>query len=115
VTLSRNFIGWAWIFILEGLFTVLAAIASFWIVEDFPETAKFLSETESLFHTALKSSYFHSAQLSYLDIEVWVIRQLQADMQFSAGGERMRWRYIVESIKDWKTWIASRFIFDSHS
>lgn len=38
--------GWAWIFILEGLFTVLCAIASFGILQDFPETAKFLSETE---------------------------------------------------------------------
>lgn len=38
--------GWAWIFILEGLFTVLCAAASFFILEDFPETAKFLSETE---------------------------------------------------------------------
>ena len=38
--------GWAWIFILEGLFTVLCAVASFWILEDFPENAKFLSSTE---------------------------------------------------------------------
>lgn len=40
--------GWAWIFILEGLFTVLCAIASFWILADFPENAKFLSTTESM-------------------------------------------------------------------
>jgi len=39
--------GWAWIFILEGLFTVLCAIASYLIIADFPEHAKFLSETES--------------------------------------------------------------------
>ena len=38
--------GWAWIFILEGLLTVVCAVASFWILEDFPDTAKFLSETE---------------------------------------------------------------------
>lgn len=38
--------GWAWIFILEGLFTVLCAVASFWILEDFPENAKFLSAKE---------------------------------------------------------------------
>lgn len=37
---------WAWIFILEGLFTVLVGIASFWIIQDFPDTAKFLSEEE---------------------------------------------------------------------
>ena len=32
--------GWAWIFILEGLATVLVGIAAFWLVYDFPETAK---------------------------------------------------------------------------
>ena len=43
---TGNLPGWAWIFILEGLFTVLCAIASFWILEDFPENAKFLNEEE---------------------------------------------------------------------
>ena len=38
--------GWAWIFILEELFTVLCAIASFFILSDFPDTAKFLTDTE---------------------------------------------------------------------
>ena len=35
------------IFILEGIFTVLCAIVSYWILADFPENAKFLSDTES--------------------------------------------------------------------
>ena len=39
--------GWAWIFILEGLATVLVAIASFWVLQDFPDNAKFLTEAES--------------------------------------------------------------------
>ena len=38
--------GWAWIFILEGLFTIVCAAASFFILSDFPDTAKFLTETE---------------------------------------------------------------------
>ena len=33
--------GWAWIFILEGLATVVAGAASFFIVQDFPDTASF--------------------------------------------------------------------------
>ena len=40
-------VGWAWIFILEGLLTVLCAFASYWIISDFPGKAKFLSEAES--------------------------------------------------------------------
>ncbi|EMD42007.1 hypothetical protein CERSUDRAFT_90608 [Gelatoporia subvermispora B] len=77
--------GWAWIFILEGLFTVLCAIASFFILEDFPDTAKFLDETE----------------------RVWVIRRLQADLKFSAGGEIFTMKYVWQSLSDWKTYIAS--------
>ena len=37
---------WAWIFIIEGLLTVLVGVASFWVIQDFPDTAKFLTEDE---------------------------------------------------------------------
>ena len=37
---------WAWIFIIEGLLTVLVGITSFWVIQDFPDTAKFLTEDE---------------------------------------------------------------------
>lgn len=32
--------------LLEGLLTVLIALASYWIIEDFPVSAKFLTEEE---------------------------------------------------------------------
>ncbi|KAF7430959.1 hypothetical protein PC9H_006674 [Pleurotus ostreatus] len=72
---------WAWIFILEGLATVVAGIVSFWIIQDFPDTAKFLSEAE----------------------RTVVVRRLQGDDQFSAAGEKLRWKYIWQSLLDWKT------------
>ncbi|THV02517.1 MFS general substrate transporter [Dendrothele bispora CBS 962.96] len=75
---------WAWIFILEGLLTVVAGVASFWIIQDFPDTAKFLSEAE----------------------RTVVVRRLQSDDQFSAGGENLRWKYIFQSLLDWKTWVG---------
>ena len=77
--------GWAWIFILEGLATIVAAVASFFIIQDFPDTARFLSEAE----------------------RAMVIRRLQNDDQFSAGGETFKLRNIVSSLKDWKTWLGS--------
>jgi len=40
-------LGWAWIFILEGLATVIAAVFSYRLIQDFPDTAKFLTEEES--------------------------------------------------------------------
>ena len=76
--------GWAWIFILEGLFTVVCAILTYFILSDFPDTAKFLSEPE----------------------RVWVIRKLRADMKFSAGGEKFKGRFVKQSLLDWKTWLA---------
>lgn len=41
--------GWRWIFILEGLVTVIVAAASFFLLYDYPETAKFLTEEERAF------------------------------------------------------------------
>ncbi|KAI0057442.1 MFS general substrate transporter [Artomyces pyxidatus] len=75
---------WAWIFILEGLATVLAGVLSFVIIQDFPDTARFLSEKE----------------------RTVVIRRLQQDDQFSAAGENLKLRNIWKSILDWKTWVA---------
>jgi hypothetical protein len=45
--------GWAWIFILEGLFTILVACVSPWIIQDFPESARFLTEAERMYITTL--------------------------------------------------------------
>jgi MFS family permease len=92
--------GWAWIFILEGIFTVLCALASFWIIQDFPEAAKFLSEEES------EHQMFEILAILTLCVEVFIIRRLRADMQFSAGGERFQFKYVVQSLKDWKTYLA---------
>jgi hypothetical protein len=37
---------WRWIFILEGIVTVIVAFISKWFIVDWPETAKFISEPE---------------------------------------------------------------------
>ncbi|KAF7356464.1 MFS domain-containing protein [Mycena venus] len=75
---------WSWIFIIEGLATIVAGIASYWIVQDFPDTAKFLTETERTF----------------------MIRRLQGDDQYSAAGERLQMKNIWSSFRDWKTWFS---------
>ncbi|KAI6040794.1 major facilitator superfamily domain-containing protein [Pisolithus marmoratus] len=49
--------GWAWVFILEGLFTIVFGIFSFLILPRSPETARFLSlEERSYVVSKLKSS-----------------------------------------------------------
>lgn len=42
----RSLSNWRWIFILEGILTAVVGIASFFIVSDFPNEAKWLSERE---------------------------------------------------------------------
>lgn len=74
--------GWAWIFILEGLVTVVMGIASIWLVPNFPETATFLSE----------------------DDRAQVISLLNSDKHFSEEAERFNLNQVWCSLKDWKTW-----------
>ncbi|KAF8888065.1 major facilitator superfamily domain-containing protein [Infundibulicybe gibba] len=38
--------GWAWIFLLEGLLTVVCSLLAFWKMPDYPTTAKFLTTGE---------------------------------------------------------------------
>lgn len=45
----RGLANWQWVFILEGIFTCLVAIAAFFLVSDFPEDAKWLTEEERAF------------------------------------------------------------------
>ena len=75
--------GWSWIFILEGLATVLVGVASFWMVFDFPDEATFLSP----------------------DDRRRVIRRLKVDQQSSAEHEDFKTSYFWASVKDWKTYM----------
>ncbi|KAI1142635.1 MFS general substrate transporter [Hypoxylon sp. FL0543] len=76
--------GWAWIFILEGLLTVLFGVASFWMVHDFPDEARFLSEAD----------------------RARVVRRLKLDQQSSAEHEEWKISYLIAGLKDWKMWLG---------
>ena len=74
--------GWAWIFIIEGLATILVSIGSFWMVHDFPDEATFLSDEDRR----------------------RVIRRLKLDQQSSAEHEEFKMEYVWTTLKDWKTY-----------
>lgn len=76
--------GWAWIFILEGLLTMLIGAVSFWVVQDFPDDAKFLSP----------------------DDRARVIRRLKLDQQSSASHEDFNMTYFWQAFWDWKMWLG---------
>lgn len=77
--------GWAWIFILEGLATFILGIISFWMVFDFPDEARFLSDKDRL----------------------RVLRRLALDQQSSAEHEEWKMEYFWAAVKDWKTWTGA--------
>ncbi|KAG9315896.1 major facilitator superfamily domain-containing protein [Chiua virens] len=73
--------GWQWIFCLEGLATLLVAIASYFLMYDYPETASFLTETER----------------SYL------IQLMRND---SLGlATHYHWRFVVQALTDYKIYL----------
>jgi len=76
--------GWQWIFILEGLVTVAIGFISFWIVQDFPDKAKFLTP----------------------DDRARVIRRLKDDKQSSAEHEALKKSFLIAAITDYKMYVG---------
>lgn len=80
--------GWRWIFILEGLITIVGGLIVPFTLPDSPATASFLSESER---------------------EVIRLR-LQQDSGTSAGvvetREKFQWRFLRSTFLDWKIWFA---------
>ncbi|KAK7750164.1 hypothetical protein SLS62_007915 [Diatrype stigma] len=73
--------GWAWIFILEGIATTLVGVVCWWMVFDWPDTARFLTPQE----------------------RIRVQRRLILDRQGYSAQDNDR-RHMYEAAKDWKTY-----------
>lgn len=73
--------GWAWIFILEGLATIVVGIFCSWMIFDWPEDARFLSA----------------------DDRVRMQRRLILDKQGKTAEEFDK-RHIYAALQDWKTY-----------
>jgi sugar phosphate permease len=74
-----GYAGWQWIFILEGLLTVIVAISAFFVLHDFPDTAGFLTVEE----------------------KAWVVHRLKYQGSKKSGRniaetEHFEWRYVVK-------------------
>ncbi|KAI5856748.1 MFS general substrate transporter [Durotheca rogersii] len=74
--------GWRWIFILEGILTVLIAIAAYGFVHNYPDTSKFLTDDERRF----------------------IHQRLAADSD-ATHEERFTWDAVVEALKDPNCWL----------
>lgn len=76
----RGYSGWRWLFILEGLLTIVIAVVWFWTLPDFPETVGWLDEDERTFIKA----------------------KLEKDTGKSAHAQSITWRDALEVFKDCK-------------
>jgi uncharacterized membrane protein len=80
--------GWHWIFILEGIATVLVVFIAYFLIHDYPETARFLTDQE----------------------RQWVIHRLRhhyaaGQAQFSSD-EKFRLKYVRNAVTDWQVYVA---------
>ncbi|CAG9991041.1 unnamed protein product [Clonostachys byssicola] len=80
--------GWRWIFILEGILTVVIAITLPWTLPDSPETASFLTREEK-------------------DV---IHRRLEQDSGTSAGtvqtNEKFQWKFLWAALSEWRLYFG---------
>ncbi|KAF1845065.1 MFS transporter [Cucurbitaria berberidis CBS 394.84] len=74
--------GWRWIFILEGLLTIIIAIVAYWFISNYPDTVSWLSKDERAFIQA----------------------RLKADSD-ATNEEEFRWGDVWFACKDIKVWL----------
>lgn len=91
-----NLEGWRWIFILEGIVTVIVAIASFFLLYDYPDTATFLNERERLFVIHRLKYDQNSADTSDSDGE-----NGRAHISVPENHDH-GWKYFWSAFKDWQ-------------
>ncbi|KAL3961126.1 hypothetical protein ACCO45_006243 [Purpureocillium lilacinum] len=80
--------GWSWIFILEGLATIVIAICMYIFLPDGPATAKFLTQEEKRF----------------------IITRLETETGSGEGrttnSDKLTVRQVMEALKEWRIYVA---------
>lgn len=80
--------GWRWIFLIEGMATVVLGFSAFWLLPDAPDTAKFLTAGE----------------------RKMLCDSLRADTGTTSGEldlhDKFHWPTIKAAFLDWKIWVA---------
>ena len=85
--------GWRWIFILEGIVTVVVAIAAYFLLYEFPETAGFLTEEERAF------------VIHRLKYQGQVAQTENSDSINVVQAEEFKWKYVRQAFLDWQIYV----------
>ncbi|KAI0649693.1 MFS general substrate transporter [Trametes meyenii] len=79
---TAGLLGWSWIFILEGIVTVLVGLVALLVFVDLPDSARFLSPDE----------------------RAYVIYRKKYDNSSVGEEEHFEVRHILEGVLDWQVW-----------
>ncbi|KAK9802306.1 putative Major facilitator superfamily domain-containing protein [Seiridium cardinale] len=90
-SIAGNLEGWRWIFILEGIATVIIAAVAFLVLHDFPETATFLTEEERAF-VVFRLKYGQDKKAT------------EEGRASVAEAEDFQWKYVWQAFRDWQIW-----------
>ncbi|EMD36671.1 hypothetical protein CERSUDRAFT_94946 [Gelatoporia subvermispora B] len=80
---TSGLLGWSWIFILEGIATVVVGFIAFFILVDFPSTAAFLTPEE----------------------RAYVIWRKKYDNSSVGEEEHFEMRHLWSAFTDWQVWL----------
>lgn len=76
---------WSWIFILEGLLSIIVSFSAYWFIKDYPQ---------------------HSPKFLHSEEREEVVRRLQEDSGESFEKSKgFQTRFLSEALLDWKIWI----------
>lgn len=81
--------GWRWIFILEGILTVILAVGAFFVIYDVPADAKFLTAAERQW--IIDRTLFRARNAQGVVIE---------------QDEKFQWKYVKDALTDWHVLVA---------
>ncbi|OCH85119.1 MFS general substrate transporter [Obba rivulosa] len=82
---TAGLLGWSWIFILEGIATVIVGVIAFFTLVDFPATASFLTPEE----------------------RAYIIWRKKYDNSSVGEEEHFELRHIWAAFTDWQVWLHS--------
>ncbi|KAF7188316.1 MFS-type transporter cnsO [Pseudocercospora fuligena] len=85
--------GWAWIFILEGIATVLIGIACFFIMPDTP---------------SLSGRWLNQEEQRYLEIQTIIKEGGKSSME---KGDKFKWGYLTDLLTDYKVYMQAWILF----
>lgn len=85
--------GWAWIFLLEGIATVLIGAACFFIMPDTP---------------ALSGKWLNAEEMKYFAIQTMIKNGGRAA---SEKADKFKWSYLIDLVTDYKVYLQAWILF----